>query len=60
MRAVVTKRGGIVFEPVPDEPVAHCNTRTGYELIEHGYRPGECAECDRVAAMFRGLDEVAP
>lgn len=28
--------------------VQHCNTRTGYELIRHPYRPDVCEECARL------------
>lgn len=42
--------GGGVLPPAPGEPVEHCNARTGWELVAHGYDPyGECGECVRIA-----------
>lgn len=44
--------------PVPGEQVQHCNARTEYEMVVHGYAPNDCAECDRIEDDHQAGDEM--
>ena len=39
---------GEVVEPELGDKMQHCNSRTGYEMIIHGYQPDECTECNLI------------